>query len=125
MWLIKAPRRMFIATQPADLRRSYDGLAAMVEGFHAGGSMSGDMFAFFNKRRTQVRMLFWDGSGYWLIMKRLEAGTFRDVFREDAADGHIELDNAELTMLLEGVDAVQVKRRKRYRSGKRRGTNKS
>jgi transposase len=83
--------------------------------------MSGDLFAFFNKRRTQVRMLFWDGSGYWLVMKRLEAGTFRDVFREDP-EGHIELDNAELTMLLEGVDADRIKRRKRYRKGKK-GTN--
>ena len=108
---------MFIATHPADLRRSYDGLAAMVEGFQPGGSMSGDLFAFFNKRRTQVRMLFWDGSGYWIVMKRLEAGTFRDMFRDDDSDGHVELDNAELTMLLEGVDAAQIKRRKRYRRG--------
>lgn len=108
---------MFIATQPADLRRSYDGLTALVEGFRPGGSMSGDLFAFFNKRRTQVRMLFWDGSGYWVVMKRLEAGTFRDVFREEA-DGHVELDIAEITMLLEGVDAEQIKRRKRFRKAK-------
>jgi transposase len=107
---------MFIATQPADLRRSFDGLAAMVEGFQPGGSMSGDLFAFFNKRRTQVRMLFWDGSGYWLVMKRLEAGTFRNVFREDAG-APIELDNAELAMLLEGVDADKIMRRKRFRKG--------
>jgi transposase len=112
---------MFICTEPADLRRSYDGLAAMVEGLHCGGSMSGDLFAFFNKRRTQVRMLFWDGSGYWLLMKRLEAGTFRNVFREEA-NGHIELDNAELAMLLEGVDAVAIKRRKRYRRSRNGGS---
>ncbi|MCG5054670.1 MAG: IS66 family insertion sequence element accessory protein TnpB [Myxococcales bacterium] len=118
MWLTKMPRRMFIATKPADLRRSFDGLAAMVEGFDPGGSMSGDLFAFFNKRRTQVRMLFWDGSGYWLVMKRLEAGTFRDVFDEDPG-GHLELDNAEMAMLLEGVDADKIKRRRRYRREKK------
>jgi len=109
---------MFLATKPTDLRRSYDGLSAMVEGFRSGGAMSGDLFVFINKRRTQVRMLFWDGSGYCIVMKRLEAGTFRHVF-EEGREGHAEIDHAELTMLLEGVDASKVKRRKRYGSKKK------
>lgn len=75
--------------------------------------MSGDVYVFFNKRRTQVRMLFWDGSGYCIFMKRLEAGTFRQVF-DSQRGAHVEVDVAELTMLLEGIDAKQVKRRKRY-----------
>lgn len=106
-------RRMFIATVPTDLRRSYDGLGAMVEGFRDGGAMSGDVFVFFNKRRTQVRMLFWDGSGYCIFMKRLEAGTFRRVFSE-RLESHVEIEMAEMAMLLEGLDAEEIKHRKRY-----------
>ncbi len=75
--------------------------------------MSGDLFVFFNARRTQVRMLFWDGTGYCIFMKRLEAGTFRCV---TSADGnHFEISPAELTLLLEGVDATALRRRKRFK----------
>lgn len=114
MWLGKGRFRTFVATAPTDLRRSYDGLSATVESFTEGAAMSGDVYVFFNKRRTQVRMLFWDGSGYCIFMKRLEAGTFRHVFDSQHGD-HVEVDVAELTMLLEGIDAKQVKRRKRYK----------
>jgi len=110
---------MFIVTAPTDLRRSYDGLGAMVEGFREGGAMSGDVFVFFNKRRTQVRMLFWDGSGYCIFMKRLEAGTFRRVF-EQCNESHVEIETAEMAMLLEGLDADKIKHRKRYGRGRKK-----
>lgn len=113
MWLTRPPRRMFLSTRPTDLRKSYDGLGAMVEGFRPGGAMSGDLFIFINRKRTQVRMIFFDGTGYCIFMKRLESGTFRDVFRT-GDDGHLEVDHADLAMLLEGVDAEVVTRRKRY-----------
>lgn len=113
MWLSKPFRRMFIATAPADLRRSYDGLGGMVEGFRDGGAMSGDVFVFFNKRRTQVRMLFWDGSGYCIFMKRLEGGTFRRIF-DVRHESHVEIESGEMAMLLEGIDAEKIKHRKRY-----------
>lgn len=113
MWIAKPFRRMFIACGIADLRRSFDGLSAMVEGFLPGGAMSGDLFVFFNGRRTQVRMLFWDGDGYCIYMKRLEAGTFRRVIQD--SEGHAEISSAELTMLLEGIDAESITRRKRYK----------
>lgn len=113
MWLSKPFRRMFIATAPTDLRRSFDGLGAMVEDFREGGAMSGDVFVFFNKRRTQVRMLFWDGSGYCIFMKRLEAGTFGRVF-DGREESHVEIEAAEMAMLLEGLDAEKIRHRKRY-----------
>lgn len=113
MWLTERFRQMFVATGTADFRRSYDGLSAMVEGFCPGGSMSGNLFAFFNRRRTQVKMLFWDGTGYWIFMKRLEAGSFRVAYSE-ADGGHVEITNAQLAMLLEGIDAQSVKFRKRF-----------
>jgi transposase len=99
--------------EPTDLRRSYDGLAAMVSGAFGRDVFDGDAFVFLNRRATQVRVLYWDRDGYCLWMKRLEAGTFR---RLSGARGQelLEVDAGELAMLLSGIDAPVVKRRKRY-----------
>ncbi len=106
--------RIFVATAATDLRKSYDGLAALVEGTFERSLLVGDQFVFINRRATQVRILYWDRDGYCIWMKRLESGTFR---RAESADGRelIEVDIGELMMLLEGIDAPVVKRRKRYR----------
>jgi transposase len=106
--------RLFVATSPTDLRKSYDGLAAIVEGQFARQVRAGDVFVFVNRRATQLRMLFWDRDGYCILMKRLEAGTFRRVTSADDVD-HVEIDVGELAMILEGIDAPTIKRRKRYR----------
>lgn len=90
----------------------------MVEGTYGREVRSGDLFVFVNRRATQVRILYWDRDGFCIWMKRLEAGTFRRVCDEDGRD-HIEVDAGELAMLLEGIDAPVVKRRKRYRSSAR------
>lgn len=105
--------RIFVATQPTDLRKSYDGLSALVEGTFERDLATGDMFVFINRRATQVRILYWDRDGFCIWMKRLEAGTFRRV--EDAS-GHalLEVDAAELMMLLGGIEAIELRRRKRY-----------
>lgn len=106
--------RLFLATEPTDLRKSYDGLSALVEGGFGRASTTGDMFVFVNRRGTQVRILFWDRDGYCIVMKRLERGTFR---RAKSVEGqsHVQVDAGELAMLLEGIDAQSVRRRKRYR----------
>lgn len=106
--------RIFIATQPTDLRRSYDGLAAMVDGTFGRSARSGDLYVFINRRGTQVRILFWDRDGFCIVMKRLEEGTFRRITDDDGRD-HIEIDAGRLAMLLEGIDAPVIKRRKRYK----------
>lgn len=113
--------RIFVATQPTDLRKSYDGLAALVEGTFGHELAAGDLFVFINRRATQVRILYWDRDGYCIWMKRLEAGTFR---RAVDADGQrlIEVDAGELMMLLEGIDAKAIQRRKRYRRSSSTGS---
>ena len=107
--------RIFVATEPTDLRKSYNGLAALVEGSFGHDLAEGDLFVFINRRATQVRILYWDRDGYCIWMKRLEAGTFR---RAVAADGQplLEVDAGELMMVLEGIDAKTIERRKRYQS---------
>lgn len=105
--------RIFIATQPTDLRKSYDGLSSLVEGAFGRSARSGDLYVFINRRGTQVRILFWDRDGYCILMKRLEEGTFRRV-QDDSGRDHVEIDAGRLAMLLEGIDAPVIKRRKRY-----------
>lgn len=107
--------RLYLATEPTDLRRSYDGLSAMVDGTFGKQAMSGDLFIFMNRRANQVRILFWDRDGYVIMMKRLEEGTFR---RAETAEGKnlVEIDAGELAMLLEGIDAPSIKRRRRYQA---------
>ena len=105
--------RIFVATQATDLRKSYDGLAALVEGTFGRDVRSGDLFVFINRRATQVRVLYWDADGFCMWMKRLEAGTFRRL--DDASANHVELDAGQLAMLFAGIDAKSVTRRKRYR----------
>ena len=107
--------RLYLATEPADLRRSYDGLSAMVDGTFGKQAMSGDLFIFMNRRANQIRILFWDRDGYVIMMKRLEEGTFR---RATTAEGKnlVEIEAGELAMLLEGIDAPIIKRRRRYKA---------
>lgn len=105
--------RLYLATAPTDLRRSYDGLCALVDGTFGKQAMSGDLFIFMNRRANQVRILFWDRDGYVIMMKRLEAGTFRRA-KTALGDELIEIDAGELAMLLEGIDAQAFKRRRRY-----------
>lgn len=115
--MLTLPRssRLFIATTPTDLRKSFDGLTTLVEGQFGRQVRSGDIFIFLNRRATQVRMLFWDRDGLCIVMKRLEAGTFRRITAVDGQD-HVEIDAGEFAMLLEGIDAPVVRRRKRLRA---------
>jgi transposase len=106
--------RLFVATSPTDLRKSFDGLSALVQSELGMSPLRGDMFIFLNQRATQVRILFWDRDGYCVLCKRLEQGTFR---RVQGADGEasVEIEAAELAMLLQGIDAQGVRKRRRYK----------
>lgn len=107
--------RLFVATAPTDLRKSFDGLSTLVQAELGMSPLRGDMFIFLNRRATQVRILFWDRDGYCVLCKRLEQGTFR---RVQGADGEasVEIEAAELAMLLHGIDAEAVHKRKRYKA---------
>ena len=109
--------RIYVATAPTDLRKGFDGLSALVKRDLGCDPMSGGLYVFLNRKLTQMRVLFWDRDGYCFFAKRLEQGTFR---RMKAGDGGtvIEIDAAELAMLLAGIDAKSVRRRKRYASAK-------
>jgi transposase len=113
MLSLPLPVRIFLCTQPADMRRSFDGLAQMVREFLAADPLSGHLFVFRSRRGDRVKLLYWDTDGLAIWYKRLEEGTFR--FPAAAAGHGVEMRAADLAMLLDGVDLDSVKRRKRYR----------
>jgi transposase len=114
MLSLPLPVRIFLCTHPADMRRSFDGLAQMVRDFLRADPLSGHLFVFRSKRGDRLKLLYWDTDGLAIWYKRLEEGTFR--FPAPSAESHgIEIRAADLAMLLDGVDLENVRRRKRYR----------
>lgn len=106
--------RVFVAREAVDFRKAFDGLHAIVVEQFSEDPFSGHFFVFFNRRRDRVKILVWDRNGYWLFAKRLEAGTFdlRRIAGESSP--RVEIDRAQFHMLLEGIDANSVKRRKHF-----------
>ena len=103
--------RIFVATAPTNLHLSFDRLAALARDVIQQDPFSGHLFVFLNRRRTKVKILGWDRSGFCLWYKRLERGVFHVPL---AAATHLEVDAAELTLLLDGIDLAQAKRSVRF-----------
>ncbi len=104
--------RVFVATQPMDLRKSFNGLSNATRQVLEQDPLSGHLFVFFNRRRTMVKVLYWDRSGFCLWAKRLERGAFK--LPKWNGKTNIEMEAAELSLLLEGLDLSNAKRRKRW-----------
>ena len=102
---------IYLATAPTDLRKAFDGLAALVRQDLGQDPLNGSLYVFCNRRRDRIKILFRESSGYWLCIKRLEAGTFRWP-RGDTASARYNRE--ELTLLLGGIDLAGARRRKWY-----------
>jgi transposase len=106
--------RIFVCLTPADMRRSLDGLAAMTREIIREDPLSGHLFVYFNRRRDRTKILFWDRSGLCLYYKRLEKGVFRLSEFERSRRVRVEVEAAELALILEGIDLANAKRRARF-----------
>ena len=93
--------RVWIAAGVTDMRKGFDGLAALVQETLSESPFSGQMFVFRGKRGDLVKLLWWDGDGLCLLAKRLERGRF---VWPQASNGSVSLSPAQLSMLLEGID---------------------
>lgn len=107
--------RIFLARGATDMRKAIDGLEALTRLFLERDPFSGDLFVFCNRRRNRIKILYWEQSGFWLLLKRLEKGTFAWPATEDCTQTVIEMDHGELAALLGGLDIRGVKKRKWYR----------
>lgn len=103
--------RIFVATTPTNMHLSFDRLAALARDVIQQDPLSGHLFVFRNRLGDRVKILVWDRSGFCLWYKRLEKG----VFHFPAAHAtHLELDAAELLLLLDGIDLAPATRRARF-----------
>ena len=98
---LPAGTRVWLAAGLTDMRRGFDGLAALVQGALTQDPFSGHVFVFRGRRGDIVKVLWWDGQGLCLFAKRLEKGRF---IWPQADSGSVALSPAQLSMLLEGID---------------------
>lgn len=109
MLALTGATRIFLYRGAADMRKSFDGLSGMVRTELEEDPLSGSLFVFCNRRRTMVKLLYWDRDGLALWYKRLEKGTFR--LPTPTTGGATEIDRRSLWMLLEGVTPRRLHRR--------------
>jgi transposase len=115
--------RIFVARGAVDMRKSFDGLSLMVQHQFGREPFSGDLFTFFNRQRDRVKLLLWDGNGFWVFAKRLEGGAFARWPDDNGDSACVAIDRARLGMLLEGVDMKSVKLRSRFAPSVRIGSS--
>jgi transposase len=109
---VAASVQVFVCTRPADMRKSFDGLAALVREHFGQDPLSGRLFVFRNRPADRLKILYWDGDGFVVWYKRLEKGNFR--LPPTTGEAAIRVSPAELMMLLEGIDLSNVKRQPRF-----------
>jgi transposase len=106
--------RIYVATEPVDLRRGFDGLAAATREIIRENPLSGHLFVFINRRRNRLKILLWERSGYLLLYKRLERGCFQLPHARVAGQRHLEMEASDLTLMMEGIDLRGARRRRRW-----------
>ena len=104
--------RIYLCRAAVDFRKAHDGLCALVRDQFGDDPFGGDVFVFFNGARDRIKLLLWDRNGFWLLYKRLERGRFPFDVRGDGA--RVEIERAQLAMLLEGIDWRSAKRSSRF-----------
>lgn len=106
--------RIFLAVEPCDMRKSFNGLYALAEEKLGEDPQGGALFAFCNKRRNRLKLLYFDGTGLWVLAKRLEAGTFSWPPPGSGRGGKLKLAPEALAMLTDGVELKGARMRPWY-----------
>lgn len=105
--------KVYVATQPTDMRKGFDKLAGLARSEVRRDPRSGHLFVFFNRNRDRVKVLFWDRTGFAVLYKRLERGRFRlPIVPEDTTA--IQISAGDLHLILEGIDLGRGVRRARW-----------
>jgi transposase len=112
--LLSRAVHVYVATAPCNLKKSFEGLTNEVRQVLAKDPLSGHVFVFLNRRKTQVKLLLWTRGGFTIVTKRLERGTFTFPARVTAEASSVEVDVHELSMLLEGIDVTRARTSRRW-----------
>ena len=103
-------KRVYLACGHTDMRKQINGLAAIVEGSFELDPFGGELFVFCNRNRDRLKILEWDGDGFWLYFKRLEKGRFR--WPTAGENAVMTMTTEELSILLGGAKIELKLRRK-------------
>jgi len=106
--------RIYVAKEPVSLRKSFEGLSNEVRSVLAQEPLSGHLFLFLNKTRSQMKVLMWTRGGFTILHKRLERGRFTFPERVAAGASSVEIDAHELSMLLEGLAVANTRSAARW-----------
>jgi transposase len=111
---LPASVRVYLCLTACDMRKSFDGLHAMVREQFELDAFAGHLFVFASRRRDRIKILYWDRDGFAMWSKRLEEGTYAVPLAGSPEERRREITAQELGALLSGIDLEQAKRRKRY-----------
>lgn len=114
MLYISSSNRYLLCSEPADMRKSFHGVAAMVKYYMGDDVLNGYIYIFLSKRRNAIKLLSFEGDGFALYYKRLEQGTF-ELPAYDSVLHSITISDAQLIMILKGIVLKTATYRRRYR----------
>ncbi|NJN05530.1 MAG: IS66 family insertion sequence element accessory protein TnpB [Rhodobacteraceae bacterium] len=106
--------KVYLSIEPQDLRKSFNGLAALVTDHLQCDPYQGALYVFVNRRRTRLKILFWDGTGLWVACKRLEQGRFSWPKPSTKNQKRLSLTPEALSMLTDGIDLKGARLRPWY-----------
>ena len=106
--------RVFVAVEPCDMRKGFNGLHAMASERLGEDPRQGALFVFINRRHNRIKVLYFDGTGLWVMTKRLEQGTFSWPKSVEPGTVKLSIRPEALAMLTEGVDLKGAKLRPWY-----------
>lgn len=113
--LLQEPNlNVWLYSQPTDMRKQFDGLAALAQSKMNCSAGCGDLFVFINRRRTQMKVLYYSKGGFCLWSKRLEQGRFHQVYHKDKNAERLPLDWAQLQCLIDGINWQKSVKNKRF-----------
>lgn len=114
---LPASVRVYLCLTACDMRKSFDGLQALVREYLHLDAFAGHLFVFVSRRRDRIKILYWDRDGFAVWSKRLEEGAYAVPLAGSAEECRREITAQELGALLSGIDLEHARRRKRYRRG--------
>ena len=112
MFGVGVATKVFVAAGATDMRKGFQGLYGIVRDHLGCDPLSGHLFLFANAKRTRLKVLLWDGTGLWVCAKQLQKGRFR--WPDAGSQSRITMSHEELTLLINGIDLRETKRRKWY-----------
>jgi transposase len=106
--------KVYLARDPADMRKSFPGLMVLTEAVLRQEPTSGHLFMFLNRRRDMIKILYWDGTGFCIWAKRLERGSFQRPLAATGEHPCLELSATQWSLILQGIDLTSVRQRLRF-----------